>query len=438
MLSLLILVTVALLLYYVLIARIIGIARPDVLFLTLHVLTLWGTLPQLDQGNPTHELYADLLTFSTLVFMVASAAGHTVLRTPRFEQVAVDSTKPLGSGARVLLLIGIGIVVLYYVSVGYSALIVGLQSAITGSENDVANQRLESYAGSRYLFPGYVNQFRNAIVPMLATLLILQWRRSSGPNHTLVSIALGAFAAFSLLGTAQRTAAVFFVIAILIVLWQINPKAARKQSILVALISLPLLALSTFALGREERSSDGLASNFLDLTSQLIERAFGGTAEVEIRGFEYITSLPTANGAEWWLSLTGLLPGQTGSRLPNIIFALSRGSDRGNAQPSLWGSAYHNFGFAGTLAFAALLGIALAMVTKSMNKVGTRNLYEIGGIAGTTVALGAWLVGSPVVPLNQGLPAYILLWYIGTRLRKREDSAAASSPLPRVGRMPAP
>lgn len=403
--------------YLLLIGRHVGFGRPDVLFIIIHAVTTIGTITQIDALGTSEGRYANLLVWSLVIFIVGSSVTHLVFRTRAISSITIDDSAKFGGGATALLLLGMVVVVVYFVAVGYSALLVGFQSAISGTANDVATYRLESYAGSRYLFPGYVNQFKNALVPTLIVLMIINWRRTAVRSRTVLSMGLVLFAAFSLLGTAQRTAAVLFVLVLLLVLWQIDRRRSKLQALLVLAIATPFLLLSTFALGRQTQSSGG--TSLWDLFLQLVGRMLGGNTEVELRGFQFIESLPVASGSEWWASLVGLLPGQPGSTLPNEIFELSYGSARGNAQPSLWASALHNFGESGVMLFALSLGILFAALSSYFNRTTVRNLYEVGGIAGVTVVLASWTVGSPVVPLNQGLPAYLGLLLIGSFIRKR-------------------
>ena len=411
--------------YLALIGRHVGFGRPDVLFAIIHAVTAAGTIIQLDATFASEARYSSLLLWCLVVFLVGSSVTHVLLRTRRVSTLAVDDSAQFGSLAMAFLVFGMIIVVLYFVAVGYSALLIGFQSALSGTNNDVATYRLESYAGSRYLFPGYVNQFKNALVPTLIALMIINWKRSGIRGRGLVSVFLVLFAAFSLLGTAQRTAGALFILVLLLILWQLDRSRAGVRAVLVLIATIPLLLISTFSLGRQQGSSDnvGVWGLFLELVGRLL----GGDTDVEIRGFRYIESLPVANGAEWLQSLIGLLPGRSGSTLPNQIFELSYGSSRGNAQPSLWASAYHNFGEAGALLVALFLGIGLASFTCFLNKTTVRNLYEIGGIAGLTVVLATWTVGSPVVPLNQGLPAYLLLLFVGYYIRRRAERSDDNS-----------
>jgi Zn-dependent protease with chaperone function len=104
------------------------------------------------------------------------------------------------------------------------------------------------------------------------------------------------------------------------------------------------------------------------------------------------------------------------------------GSLRGTAPPSLWGSAYYNLGFGGTVVFAGVLGVAFALVSASFRDRKTLNLVQAVGMAGITMTLGLWTTEGPATVLNNGIVVFVLLLVWGDRIARR--SAVEQVPMP--------
>ena len=52
-------------------------------------------------------------------------------------------------------------------------LLIGLRAQLSGqSDADITTLRLNSYSGSQYFAPGYVNQFKNVLLPALVVIVI--------------------------------------------------------------------------------------------------------------------------------------------------------------------------------------------------------------------------------------------------------------------------
>lgn len=391
-----------------------------------------GTLPALDATNvadQTHALLISLtLTVLVLVGFVGSFSQKKISRKTYAPEV--DYAVPGGKVAFFILL-SVAITAGYYLSIGYIAFFESLQALAGDTGEDLAGLRLESYAGSRYFFPGYVNQFKNALLPAMTIVALISMFHFRKKGRALVAVLLIPTVLVALLGTGQRGAFVLAIGVTLITAYFLAPRSFRKYALRIALLGLLLFFITTIASGRaaaDLRDASGFGAQVGVLFEQLAFRLFGSNQTSSVIGFRYIFELSVPFGSEWAQAFVGLLPGQSGSDLSSRIFAVLYGSTRGTAPVSLWGSAYHNFGLPGAMILAGVIGIIFCSIAAKINATTHTNLIQIAGMAGVTITLGTWIADGPVAPLNAGIAIYILLWWWGARIARRRALAGEIAP----------
>lgn len=392
----------------------------------------FGTLPML-----SHELEADrthaaliMFTFGAVVVtaIVYSFAAQGAIRQTYSPSVNFDYPK---FGVWAWIFLSIAISALYFVAVGYLAFFEALSAVVNETGEDVAGLRLESYAGSRYLFPGYVNQFKNSFLPVLALVVIAVAFQSRASFRWLLAIVLGSTTIVFLLGTGQRGAFVTAAIMAVVFVYYLTPKKTAKITLGLTIVVLPLFFLSTFASGRatsDLQSASSPLSAVGVLFDQLGRRLLGSNQLTSTVGFRYIYSLDVPFASEWVKSFEGLLPGSTGSSLSNEIFGVLYGSTRGTAPLSIWGAAFHNLGMVGAIVFAILLMLLFCTIATHINRTVHSNVMTLAGVAGITATLGTWIADGPVTVLNKGLIVFVFLWWWGRRFERQQ----ALSGRPRV------
>lgn len=402
---LLMLVPLALVAYASLVLPRTGLLTADSVFVYLQLLMLVGTIPLLaPQDVPADATHRWILGYTFLAYVTTSIFLNLVipvaLRSPdRPASILYVPGRKLWS----VLILSVVVVLAYFQAVGYSAFIEGLRGLISGSEVDVATLRLESYSGSRYLFPGYVNQFRNALLPALALVVITYWV-SARPKKIVRASLVGALAAMGLLGTGQRGSFVIFMVITATYLYLISGRRLKLSKVLaVGLVAVPLFVMSSAVLGRD---------------SPLLDRFIRSNQSASVYGFRYIYDMPIQNGGEWLQSISGILPGSSGSTLASDIFSQVYGGSRGTAPPSLWGGIYHNFGTLGVVIAPIVFALVLTIVTRKGLKEPTRSTFEWVGVAGVFVSLGSWVAGGPIALPNSGLFVFILIWWVGSHIRQ--------------------
>jgi oligosaccharide repeat unit polymerase len=411
-----------------------GVLNPDGLFVLFNALMLIGTSQIVDPLQPEEVLYAWLVLLGTSIFTVVATCVRLRWRVERSTAV-VTTPISLTKGIWLLYFLSLAVCVAYYRAVGHITLISSLNALSEGGAYDSATERLASYSGARYLFPGYVNQFKNAILPVLTVAIVHNLWSNKRPGRIIYSAVLLGTALIMVAGTGQRGAAVIaFLIAIVATL---KSRLLSGGRILIACVA-GFAVFSVLTLAAQRNSSQ------LEQASSLWDRVivFGGALssrvlrenqESGLAAFHYTQTLPTAWGRQWLDDLMGILPGNRGSDLANRVFEMLYGTARGTAPESIWGGIYYNFGIIGLIAVPTVLAALMAYVTRRFflfDKGDTGpgpapNFLVVLALSGMAVSLGSWVAGSPMTVLNVGFPTYVFLYWFGRRSQRGIGGADA-------------
>ncbi|WP_237724822.1 O-antigen polymerase [Deinococcus alpinitundrae] len=410
-------------LYYRLVVAKLGVASIDNIFIITNFIMMYGTLLILDPHSYIDRDYSSILSYTLVIFMVSSFLTFTILYGFRgkINQTKIIDTR-LPKFIYYLWMISVIITFLYYFTIGYNVFTLGISSILSGTQEDIATLRLDSYSGSRYLFPGYVNQFKNIFLPATTVLIIGQMLLNRTRNRKIFIPIMITILLIGILGTGQRGAFISFALTTIVYLIYRNRQNLIKISARALVLALPILLISTLILNRKGTQSnieDNPLSALFALLGEFSDRVFYDNQFSAVAGFRYVSSLTVRNGSEWLLGLTGLLPGSGGSDLSNQIFATIYGTTRGTAPVGLWGSTYYNFGIAGTVILPITLGISYQLIYFLLMKKGYINSIQCFAAAGIFVTFGLWVAEGPSILFNTGLVAYIFLYIVGARLNDR-------------------
>ena len=405
-----------------------GVLTANSIFVYLELIMAVGSLALIDESWESDRLYAWMIAYTFLAYLAASALlTHAYPEAPRHrarEHISIHQPTALFWLAMVLSAL---VVLAYFRAIGYSAFLRGLEAQVSGVQTDVATLRLDSYSGSRYLFPGYVNQLKNALLPALVVVAITHWARTGMLKRRRVPAFLWtALAVFGLLGTGQRGAFLMFAFASVVYLYMLNGNRLPRWTPVVATLTAAVLLLSTIALGRSTgdlAQGTSFEQRARVALPELTDRVLVANQGSAVIGFRYIYNYTQVqNGREWLQSAIGIFPGRAGSDLVNRIFAYRYGSLRGSSPPSIWGSVYHNFGWPGIFVAPFVLALILVLLSHLGTRGARRDSLELMGIAGVFTVFGFWVAGSPLFLLNNGVLVYALLWVVGARARRKNDS----------------
>lgn len=432
--ALLCLVTLSTIVLLLIVRHRVGLISAVGLFGATNWVMAAGTIARLDLTRADDLSHGLLLLSTSIVFTTVAALTLLALparssAAPRTEKIHL-SASPVAIGSLIVLSLAISFA--YYSAIGYLAFFEGLENALEGSENDVASLRLQSYSGSEYFFPGYVNQFKNSLLPALVIVSVTYLWAKKHRGRLILSVTLVVLSLLMLLGTGQRGAFVLVALTVLIFSGIAFPRTFARIALRISVPVLAVFLLATVASGRASvgvRSQSGPLDLVAQLGGELFYRIFGSNQESSITGFRYVFTLEPVGGADWWSGIVGLLPGQSSQTIENVIFGLIYGSQRGTSPLSIWGSAFYNFGFAGAILLAVAMGLLTVIVSRAAHNLKMQgSLISMVGAAGTSAVIGTWVAGSPLFLLNSGIMVFLLLWAWGRSDHgARRDSASRSN-----------
>ncbi len=329
--------------------------------------------------------------------------------------------------------VSVGVSLMYFAAVGYNLFLDGILALARGTGSlgdDVAGLRLEAYAGSQYFAPGYVNQFKNVLLPLAIGFLCARNYLSSRNRRTNTML-LGLLVLLSvilLLGTGQRGPFVLAAAVTAAFFAAVLPARRARRILVVLLMSgVGLFSITSLILGRTTSQIAGMA-DISAVATELLARVSGVNQETGLIGFRYVYGLSVQNGADWVQSLISLVPGhQPQIGLAQEVYFVMFGTTRGTAPVSIWGSIWYNFGAIGIVVFPFLLGLLYQGVFQRLVR-GPKTLFRLLLYSAAYVYLGTWVAGGPVEYLaNVGLITIVFLGILmAVRFRTRPKGVMAS------------
>lgn len=419
-------VSALLFIYFVLVAwRTNSLLTPDGLFVLFNTIGLIGTLFVVHMGADTEKKYLLVVFCGTSLFTALAVGARIALgrRKSRIE-IPVRATR-ISTSLVLLYALSLTISLAYYFAIGRITLVEAFVTSSSGQYYDVTTSRLENYSGSSYFSPGYVNQFKNVVLPICTAAIVHTLWSERARGRAIFSVALVFVAFVMVAGTGQRGALVitFLTVGSAVGLGGL----LRPQRILtLGTLGLSGFILVTFLLQRQAgqaTNADTLWGRFYVYAEALWNRVVMENPYSGLAAFHVTEREPTVWGRQWASEVVDLLPGQGGQSLANRVFAYLYGTDRGTAPESIWGGIYYNFGwFGGTVVVVALFGLmrilttSLFLVPESTPRV-SFNFLAVLSLSGMAVTLGSWVVGSPVTVANTGFFAYVLLYLYSRKAR---------------------
>jgi oligosaccharide repeat unit polymerase len=269
---------------------------------------------------------------------------------------------------------------------------------------------MQAYSGGQYFAPGYVNQFKNVLFPLLLSYLSARYILLRRRTDLFIVIALFPLCLVFILGTGQRGA--MFLASVTAVLFFMACLPRKPKRIVIGAVAVMLCAallLSTLILGRtvsRVQSSEDVAG----LGREIVARFSTDNQASAVDGFRYIYEQPLHFGqGEWVYAFKDLIPGhEERVSLPSELFREAYGTTRGTAPASIWGGAWYEFGIGGVLSLAFILGILYHAVYARLCR-GEKTLGRLLTYAALTQILGMWAAGSPETLFNVGLISVLVL-----------------------------
>lgn len=402
--------------------------------LTLMALGTFGlTSPHLESDTVyTTLFFVALYVFMASVFFYTSFAKvPQSLKNFSLKKVSPETPEQV-SITIVIFVISAIVTSLYYYFVGYNLFLLLLQ----GQVDDYSTMRLAAYSGEDYFAPGYVNQFKNILLPISATAI--GWILYSGKKKSLfyayVAIVFPAVA-IALLGTGQRGYIIYTAAALIFgfILYGIGRKSVVPLGrTFIALVPIAIL-FAYMTISYAEIGDDSSTT----LITTMLDRFTSIQQEGALVGFRYVYPLQTAWFSEWWAGLTGILPGREGSFLAHEVHAIMYGTTRGTVPLSSVGSAYYNGGIIGVVLLFAALGIFYSYIYNRYLK-GDRSITRALSYGFIFFYMSIYVVDSPVSLIENGVvAAVIFLQILKLQLRRSRSAVALSAKSDNIATTPA-
>lgn len=397
--------------------------NPSVLFVITQLVMFVGTIKYLQydyQSDRVHliTLFLGLISFivGTFIINLMNYKKNLKIKLNSFKkrQLNLKINKLLKQLLVILVIFSVSISIVYYLAVGYNLFwqsIVNFASFGTIGGGDIAGSRLYAYAGDRYFAPGYVNQFKNTILPIIVIVLVVYATLTNRYKLKYLGFFLIPLALLFLLGTGQRGPFVL-VSAIVFVFINIVFKGSSLKKINIVFISFAgfFFLLATIFLGRNNYELNNV-SGIVNLISDALERFTDSSQLSSVIGFRYIYTQPLNFGSELAKDVFSILPNRRGSTLASDVFQIIYGSTRGTSPSSIWGTIWYDFGLIGVIFLGFFLGIFYEKLFHNYIK-GSKNIFRVAIYSGIIIILGTWKSGSLLNWFNDGLITLFILLYL--------------------------
>jgi oligosaccharide repeat unit polymerase len=336
------------------------------------------------------------------------------VRLFREKELLLDVSRSLKVFILGMLLVSCLVCLVYYKAIGGNIFLISIKLYTrAGHLTDIAGQvkdlRLHSYSaltGEAYFAPGYVNQFKNTILPIVATTTIFYYLIFRSRISAMAAIVVSSLSVFFLIGTMQRAPlfwAVFIFCAIYLSGMAIDRKLSVISLFMMGVVFLALFGIISVMLGRGI-SGGTMLDNVGVIFSSFFRRIFSGNQIGALVGFDYVYNEPVVWGREWLQGFVGIMPNRVGSNLAHEVFEIMFGSQRGTAPVSIVASIYHNCGSFGVFLFPALYGFMCQWLFIRLIR-GKKEVFRIISLFYAGVALSSWTYSGPVMILNKGFVA---------------------------------
>lgn len=342
----------------------------ETLFLGLAACTYHTTLEtSMATASSEGMRYALFMGSGILCFVLGTITANGIARFDHRRELDAFVARPWLDDLRgvkrgyviVVAVVAVAVTVAYFVSLGtfvpWGALRALLRGGPTAMMTAYAELRASTRAGA-YLGLGFVIQFKDVLLPLVAVLFFVQYRLRPRalPRYPYLLVLVAAM--LGTVGTGSRFAlamlgVLFFLIGI--APYMAPARLTRRQGVAVALIVITLLSTLTLMMGARGRETP--FRSFLWAPYLVFERVCAGPAGERLILFErFLAHQEPQLGAGTIDALRIALPGPSEYTLPNQLHEILYGNPNGNAGLDVWGGLWYDWQWGGLL-FAFALGM---------------------------------------------------------------------------------
>lgn len=306
-------------------------------------------------------------------------------------------------------IVGLSIIitVLYYNAVGYNMFLDALLGKVL---EDYSSLRLAMYSGENYYAAGYVNQFKNVLLPVgLSVLAGWAWLRNEKFKLYMIVMIGGSFAVIALLGTGQRAFLAYSFAALVFGLSAIT-KIKLRTLILPFLV---IFILFSYMTSMYMAHTIDAADVYKQSVVKSLNRFFLTEQEGSLGAFRYLYTLDTVFFEEWKDQLVGIIPGHKGkgSTLQHDLYYLVHGTDRGTEGYATVAGCYYNGGLPTVIIFYALMAFFHCAAYYRFLK-GRKTIFRVFVYAALFFYLSIFVSGGPETMINRGMITLMILLFI--------------------------
>jgi len=382
--------------------RVPWLANPAVWFVINQLRMMTGTFFFLECDQKSEDVIYLFAMLSVFIFFIIGAGMAKVISSfsAKFINrwsalpVYVESGHVFNILLIILIILSVSVSALYFYAIGYNLFLLGVYSIITGQGGleDPSTMRLYAYSLDTYFAPGYVNQFKNTLLPLLVTYVTIR-AALLGRRRKLIAAAmlLTPVLIVFLLGTGQRGAFILAAFCFIIFLLTVFQRLKRRYIVLPLLAIVFLFMLSSLIIGHGANELKDV-NDFGNLLAELPNRLVSVNQSEGVITFRYIYSKPTTWGAEWLADIKQLIPNlKDQSYIPtaHLNFELLYGSIRGTSPLTLVASLWFNFHIVGITLLPFLLGVIYQTVYYRL-VTGPKTLFRLAIFSTLAPVLGFW------------------------------------------------
>jgi len=409
-------------------------------FVLVNGLLLIGTLQVLDVTDPIALRFAGaqvagLLAFSSGGLLVNLATrSDPSRRISRFTAQALIwdlDGRPWYSVGLPLLLVSLAVCMAFAIALGYhvglvQVMLVGIPASVDELQSVYSTLRTEAHYGGRYLYIGYVTQFKDFILPTVTLFVLVRAQVLGGRLRWLAVVLLVSTSLYFLTITGQRAPILVFALVLYLTAssrWAVaSTERSRRRASLLVVGGAAAGALAMFAAVsaiREPGMGRDATSLLLDSIGSFWGRMAPDLAREKISLAHLMSDRPASWGGDWIAALATVMPGHE-EGLATASHRLLYGSSRGAAGQLVWESLWMNFRWAGIVLGGLLLGIFLQVVTLRSWSGGR---YASKHVILMYLGFQLGLMTDPYSLLNGGVLTLALLYLLYRSMRRTTQTS---------------
>lgn len=385
--------------------------NPMVWYSVFQWIIAFGSILLVDLSIESHRFYMFLFFYAYIIYMITAIFlwqntsiknkynhfFYQPLRADNFDSMIL---------IKVLCIISIIVTVYYFSQVGYNIFV----NIILGiAIEDYSTMRLQSYSGDKYVAAGYVNQFKNVLLPVTTSIICSTYLLKKQYNKFYFFSFIGLiFCSVALLGTGQRA---FFAYSLAALIFGIAAYKDLKIKSLVLPLALAFTIFSLMSSFYKIQTIDENEDIILESFAKSFERFFYTEQEGSLTSYEYLHDQDKVYMREFLDQLRGVVPGQKGSDLEHLLFSLRHKTTRGTETYATVAGFYYNGGiFAVTIFFIMLASLHHYIFHSFLN--GIRSPVRIFAYAALIFYTSKLVSGSILTLFNSGVFTLVLLLLI--------------------------